>query len=41
LVLGRKKDIEPEFLKFMKDLAWHVGKMVEISRLRRSQSQSE
>ena len=41
LVLGRKKDIEPEFLKFMKDLAWHVGKMMEISRLRRSQSQSE
>ena len=41
LVLGRKKEIEPEFLKFMKDLAWHVDKMVEISRLRRSQSQSE
>ena len=41
LVLGRKKEIEPGFLKFMKDLAWHVGKMVEISRLRRSQSQSE
>jgi PAS domain S-box-containing protein len=36
LVLGREKEIEPDFLKFLKDLAWHVGKMVEIFRLRKS-----
>ena len=41
LVLGRGTEIEPDFLKFMKDIAWHLGKMVEISRLRRSQPQSE
>jgi len=35
IVLGREKEIEPEFLKFMKEIAWHFGKMVEISRLRR------
>ncbi len=34
LVLGREKDIEPDFLKFMKDIAWHFGKMVEIFELR-------
>ena len=33
LVLGREKEIEPDFLKFLKDLAWHVGKMVEIFEL--------
>jgi len=33
LVLGQEEDIEPDFLKFLKDLAWHVGKMVEIFEL--------
>lgn len=36
LVFGREKEIDPNFLKFLKDLAWHVGKMVEIFRLRKS-----
>ncbi len=33
LVLGREKVIEQDFLRFLKDLAWHVGKMVEIFEL--------
>lgn len=36
IVLGREKEIGPDFMKFMKEIAWHFGKMVEIARLRRS-----
>jgi PAS domain S-box-containing protein len=39
LVLGREREIEPDFLKFLEDLAWHLGKMVEIFELRRSLSE--
>ncbi len=36
LVLGRVREIEPHLLRFIKDIAWHVGKMEEIFSLRRS-----
>jgi PAS domain S-box-containing protein len=39
LVLGREREIDPYFLKFLEDLAWHLGKMVEIFELRRSLSE--
>lgn len=39
IVLGREKKIEPDFMKFMEEIAWHFGKMVEITRLRRSVSE--
>jgi len=34
LVLGRETEIEADFLKFMEEIAWHLGKMTEILRLR-------
>lgn len=36
LVLGRVREIEPDLLTFIEDIAWHVGKMEEIFRLRGS-----
>ncbi|KUK44880.1 MAG: PAS domain S-box protein [Methanothrix sp.] len=39
LVLGREKEIGPDFLEFMDDIAWHLGKMMEIFLLRRSHSE--
>jgi len=36
LVLGREGEIDEHLIKFARDLAWHFGKVVEVSRLRRS-----
>lgn len=41
IVLGRKREIEPGVMKFMEEIAWHFGKVVEITRLRRSVSEPD